>query len=226
MRVIHISDTHTKHKLIAWNFDPANADMIIHSGDFTGIGSKYEVDDFFDWYSKLPIQYKVVVAGNHDKCFDAKFWEGNISVENYAKEAIKNFTALDAMHFYLQDSMAVIEGIKIYGSPWSKWFHGHNWAFNTELGTEEEFYSKLPDNIDILVTHGPPFGKLDYTNSCDYAGCEALLKRVKQIKPKYHLFGHIHEGYGETFDGDTTYLNSSIMNYHYEPVNKPQVFEI
>lgn len=225
MKVIHISDTHNKHNQIYWPFNLSDADMIIHSGDFSGVGAKYELENFFYWFQNLPIKYKIVIAGNHDKCFDSKFWGVNSNMEEYSKDIIKEFTK-NENNFFLMNETIEIEGINIYGSPWSKWFHGDNWGFNIPLGTDEEFYSKLPNKIDILVTHAPPLGKLDRTNNGNYAGCESLLNKVKQIKPKYHLFGHIHEGAGETFDGDTIYLNSSIMNFLYEPVNSPQIFEI
>jgi Icc-related predicted phosphoesterase len=75
---------------------------------------------------------------------------------------------------------------------------------------------------DILITHGPPFGKLDYVKYPNQnVGCEELMKRVEVIKPKIHVFGHIHEGYGYVFDGNTHYINAAVLNGRYEFRNKP-----
>ena len=80
----------------------------------------------------------------------------------------------------------------------------------------------IPVDTDILITHGPPFGKLDYARYQNVnVGCEELMKRVEEIKPKINVFGHIHEGYGYVFDGNTHYINASVLNERYEYRNKP-----
>ena len=102
-----------------------------------------------------------------------------------------------------------------------------DWAFNKKRGTEiAKFWKKIPSNTDILITHGPPFGKLD-TNANQYkTGCDDLLKTVEKIKPKYHIFGHIHEAYGMLETNATTFINASILDEHYKIKNSPIVFEI
>lgn len=237
LKVIHISDTHGKHTKINWTFDPSNADVIIHSGDFSNIGEEAGVRDFFKWFSKLNIPYKIVIPGNHDKSFDPKFWGDKApaedtyrhlyrQAEHFTKEIIDEYRQ-NPNHYFLNHEACEIEGIKFFGSPWSAEFHSRYWGFNIPRGEEsEKLYATVPDDIQVLITHGPPFGKLDMVDSGLRVGCEALGNRIKVIKPKYHLFGHIHEDYGQSFDGDTYYLNSSIMNLRYQPVNLPQIFHL
>jgi hypothetical protein len=127
---------------------------------------------------------------------------------------------------YLEDSSTVIEGISIYGSPWQPWFY--DWAFNLQRGPEiRRKWEAIPANVDILITHGPPIGHGDECVSGQRAGCVDLLYEIQhRIKPKFHVFGHIHEGYGVTTDGTTTFINASTCTIRYKPVNPPIVFDI
>jgi hypothetical protein len=111
--------------------------------------------------------------------------------------------------------------IKIWGSPWQPEFH--NWAFNLPRGEKiKEKWDMIPVDTDILITHGPPMGKLDYVRYDNVnVGCEELLLKVQEIKPKIHVFGHIHEGYGYVFDGTTHYINAAVLNGRYEFRNRP-----
>lgn len=232
MKIIHISDTHNKHKQIKWNFDPANADMIICTGDFSGYGQKHEVESFLKWFQKLPIQYKVLVAGNHDRSFDperAKETGGDgIDKPEWLKEYLAEYTKYDALHFYLENSSCEIEGIKIWGSPCTPDFNPARWAFNKSRGEViEQIWQTIPKDTDIIATHGPVMYKLDYVEwDKEFTGCENLLNHVKRIKPLLFLCGHIHEGYGVTYDQDTTYSNAAICDLGYLPVNIPNVFEV
>ena len=238
MKIIHLSDTHSKHRQVKWNFDPANADVIIASGDLSNIGEEKELRDFFKWFTELPVKYKIAIAGNHDKAFDPKFWHDGgldsdthkrwiVGCEDYSKKIIEEFTS-NENHFFLNHESCEIEGVKFFGSPWSADFHSQYWAFNIPRGEEsKKLYTQIPAGTNVLITHGPPFERLDITERGGYrVGCEELAARIKEIKPQAHLFGHIHEGYGHSFDGDTLYLNSSIMTIGYFPINKPQVFEL
>jgi hypothetical protein len=132
---------------------------------------------------------------------------------------------------YLQDSVLHfasenIEIANIYGSPWQPEFH--NWAFNLpKNGLElEQKWNDIPDNTDILITHGPAFGYLDtIMGQYDNLGCELLTKRIKTIKPKIHVCGHIHSGYGYVFDGDTHFINASVLDERYQYTQKPLTVE-
>ena len=118
--------------------------------------------------------------------------------------------------------MIEIDGIKIWGSPWQPEFC--NWAFNLPRNGWQlaEKWNFIPENIDILITHCPSFGNLDIViGREDNLGCELLTERIKIVKPKIHIFGHIHSGYGYKFDGVTHHFNASVLNERYEYTNKP-----
>ena len=208
MKILFLSDTHSQHRKLK---DLPKADIIIHSGDISKMGRDYEVEDFIWWFSGLDYRYKIFVAGNHDF-----FFEGE------TPKSIQRF--LNENTFYLYNSSVEIDGIKIWGSPYTPTFF--NWAFNLDRGKViAKIWKQIPTDTDILVTHGPPFGILDKTISGLNVGCEELLKKVNQIKPKYHLFGHIHETYGIQRNEFTTFMNGSVLNERYEMVNEVIVFE-
>lgn len=144
------------------------------------------------------------------------------------KEAVttKNINQSLTYCHYLQDEFIELYGLKIYGTPWQPEFC--KWAFNVPRGLEcLEKWNKIPENVDILVTHTPPIGHGDLCCSGVRAGCVELLLSVQQrIKPKYHVFGHIHEGYGITSDGKIIFINASTCDINYLPNNPPIVFDI
>jgi hypothetical protein len=112
--------------------------------------------------------------------------------------------------------------VKVYGSPWQPEFY--NWAFNLprmgwELGQK---WTDIPENTDILITHGPAWGHLDTIKGHSVPlGCELLAERIKILKPKIHVFGHIHTGYGYKFDGDTHFFNAAVLDERYNFTQKP-----
>lgn len=212
MKIVLISDTHGLHEKMLYNLP--EVDMIIHSGDISNVGSIFEINQFTQWFSKLPYKYKIFIAGNHDFGFEKirKSNEIGISIPHGV--------------IYLQDEMVEIEGLKIYGSPWQPEFH--NWAFNLPRNGDQlkSKWDSIPNDIDILITHGPPFGCLDITPRNERVGCEMLRYRVDELKPKLHVFGHIHDSYGEKYTEDTLFINASICNERYQPINKPIVVEV
>lgn len=127
---------------------------------------------------------------------------------------------------YLEDEGVIIGGYKIWGSPWSPWFY--DWGFNLRRGPEiQAKWNLIPDETDILITHGPPLGFGDKCSDGYWAGCGDLLDTIRtRVKPAYHISGHIHEGYGILSDGTTTYINASSVNEDYYAVNKPIVFDL
>ena len=221
MKITFISDTHTKHMQIAE--DLPGGDLIIHAGDMMNSGyAPIDIDDFCKWYNSDAIDYdhKIFIAGNHDRYFQLHPEE--------TMEIVNSYKWID----YLQDSCIEIETpeqmVKIYGSPWQPWFH--NWAFNLPRGGSEleAKWDAIPEDVDILITHGPAQGTLD-TSGAPYnepnLGCELLTKRIKQLKPKIHVCGHIHGGHGYVFDGHTHFINASVLNERYSYVNKPVTVE-
>jgi Icc-related predicted phosphoesterase len=208
MEIIAISDTHGQHKSLSL----PKGDVIIHAGDVSKRGRPAEVEDFLDWFGSLDFKHKIFVAGNHDFLF-----------ESADPEIIQSIIPKGVT--YLNDSGIDIDGVKIWGSPITPWFY--DWAFNRERGGEiREHWELIPDDTTILITHGPPCNILDETVYSQKVGCEDLALKILQIKPLYHVFGHIHESYGLLSKDDITYVNASVLNDRYELVNEPIVFSL
>ncbi|XP_060573835.1 metallophosphoesterase MPPED2-like [Ruditapes philippinarum] len=142
------------------------------------------------------------------------------------KYGVQNVKELMTNCVYLEDAGIDVCGVHIYGSPWQPRFC--DWGFNLDRGMEcLKKWNLIPENTDILVTHGPPIGHGDMCFDGNRAGCVELLSTIqKRVKPKYHIFGHIHEGYGVTTDGHTTYINASTCTLRYKPDHEPIVFDI
>jgi Icc-related predicted phosphoesterase len=208
MKLVLISDTHTMHEDLVL----PQGDILIHAGDFTGRGQPHEVGDFFGWMERQMDNFEhiIFIAGNHDKSFEYKSTWVSYAISKLPKK----------IH-YLEDSEIVINGIKFYGSPWQPEFF--NWAFNLPRGKElEEKWNMIPNDTDVLITHGPPMYMLDYTvRDMWNVGCLNLYNRVMQVKPKLHVFGHIHEGYGVKEHEGITFVNASSVTYRYDLKNKP-----
>lgn len=187
-----------------------DGDVLIHAGDLTNHGELDQVESFNEWLGDLPHSHKLVIAGNHDFCFESQ--------PSLCKKLLSNCT-------YLMDSECVIDGINFYGSPWQPWFY--DWAFNLHRGPEiHAKWKQIPLNTDVLITHGPPKGFGDQTAQGDLAGCEDLLKEILKRNIRLHVSGHIHEGYGTTTNKDTPFVNASICTLKYKPTNPPVVIDL
>ena len=163
MKILHISDTHGKHQILK---DLPNADVIVHTGDITEDGTEEEVKDFIEWFSGLSYAHKIFIAGNHDNCLYGANIEG----------------LPDNVHYLCNDSIT-IDGIKFYGVPM---------FLQDDLdGNFLELFGRIPADTDVLLTHQPPLGILDEQDGINY-GDYTLYKRVMDVRPKYHLFGHLH----------------------------------
>lgn len=211
MIITLISDTHNKHKLIT--DDLPGGDLLIHAGDISSMGYEHEIREFCKWFNNIDnYTHKVFIAGNHD-------WGFQINTEK-VKEILGFYENIT----YLQDNEVLVgeKLVSVYGSPWQPEFY--NWAFNLpRRGAElKEKWDNIPNNTDILITHGPAYGYVDKViGRTENLGCELLTERIKELKPKIHICGHIHSGYGYTFDGDTHYINASVLNESYVYYNKP-----
>lgn len=206
-RIVCLSDTHNCNEQIR----VPDGDILIHAGDATIQGTIDEIVLFNEWFARLPHRHKIFVAGNHDWLFET---------DNRLARKL-----LDDKIIYLQDSSAEIEGLKIYGSPWQPWFF--DWAFNLPRGERlAEKWRLIPDDTEILITHGPPFGILDFPPDETSVGCEMLRLRVEEIRPKLHIFGHIHHSYGTEENFGTKFINASNCDEAYEPANSPIVFDL
>jgi Icc-related predicted phosphoesterase len=206
MKIVFISDTHGQHE----NLVLPEGDMIIHAGDVSKRGGMAEMENFLNWYESLPFKYKVFTVGNHD-----------FLAEN-APALFKKLIPDNCV--YLENSDVTIEGIRIWGSPITPWFY--DWAFNRQRGADiAKYWAKIPIGTDIVVTHGPVYDILDRTTRGDLTGCEDLRAKLEEIKPKYHVFGHIHEAYGMKTVGETTYINASVLDEQYRMAHKPIVLD-
>jgi Icc-related predicted phosphoesterase len=189
MRIVAVSDTHGCHRRVA----VPPGDILVHAGDLTMTGSLQDVAEFNDFLGKLPHPHKIVIAGNHDWCFQRK--------PEKARALLTNAV-------YLQDEAVTVEGIRFYGSPWQPWFY--DWAFNLPRGRAlADKWALIPEGTDVLVTHGPPRGFGDRTFDGRHEGCDDLLERVRRIRPKVHIFGHIHEAAGRWDEDGVTFVNAS-----------------
>ena len=202
-----ISDTHGQSELLE---NLPEADIFIHCGDATKYGSRNELREVAAILGALSYEHKILVAGNHDGCFQ-KHPEECADIIN------------EAGLIYLEDSWTILDGYKYYGFPWTPEFN--NWHF---MGSFTELYEKwryVPKDVDVLITHGPPRYMLDLTDG-DHAGSNAHNAHMDIIKPKLNVFGHIHEGYGRRYFKETMYINCSLLNDAYEPVNEPVIYEL
>lgn len=171
-----------------------------------------EVVDFNRWLEAQPHSHKIVVAGNHDRLFESRPAE--------ARKLLTNA-------IYLEDTGVVVEGLSVWGSPVTPVFN--DWAFNVERGAAiRRYWDKIPPGTDVLITHGPPFGSLDKASILSaHLGCEELIKAVVRVKPKLHVFGHIHGGYGqETGPNGTQLVNCAVLDENYTLTHEPVAIEL
>lgn len=228
-RVICVSDLHEN-----W-IDLPEGDIAVVAGDLT-YGFKHDyasqqktlIGPFQEWAARQPVKHVVCIAGNHDQSVQAWGWpiQGD----------------LDGKLIYLQDSGAEVCGLKVWGTPWQPWFY--SWAFNAPERNGEAFlrqkFSLIPEDTDIIICHGPPYGAGDSDPPAAYLhldasydsqpriGSRALAATIRRIKPKLMVCGHIHYGYGEyEFQRcPTKIVNAAIVNNSYKPVNPPIVVDL
>jgi len=197
MKIVAISDTH--------NFTPdlPEGDVLIHAGDATMMGTENEVRQFGDWIEKIKSKFRFIIftPGNHDFYFENKKLE-NVFINR----------------------RVIVDGVKFWLSPYSPIF-GH-WAFMKSDEELSEMWKEIPEDTDILVTHVPPKNILDLTIGNIHVGSLSLLERVFEIKPKIHIFGHIHEGYGTHYNKGIKFINASVINEYYKNVNEPIVINL
>lgn len=197
MTILHLSDTHGVHRSLD---KLPSADVIVHSGDITMNGSAREAMDFMDWFCNLEYAHKIFIAGNHDICLYGATIDG-----------------LDKNCHYLCNSSVTIQGLTFYGIPM--------FSKDCTSGRQKQFYEHIPDAVDVLITHSPPYGILDYDGRVTY-GSEDLLARLVFLQPKLHLFGHIHPANGVLTLGSTIFSNAAILGNDYEHSQEPHLLTI
>lgn len=241
-RITGISDTHNKHTQLNGKLPGGN--ILIHSGDISSLGRKHEVEGFIKWFGKQDYSHKIFIAGNHDMSFDSEtllrdklsHFDGRTEWDTECAEGKPEWLVEllgnlpDGVH-YLENSSVMIEGIKIWGSPYSPTF-GYGWGFNADRGYDiTQIWNDIPMDSDIIITHSPIYGYNDRAlNTNQNVGCSDLYHRLHEVKPHLHFAGHIHEGYGygtipyKDEWGDIYTFNPSTCNLRYEAINNPITF--
>jgi Icc-related predicted phosphoesterase len=198
MRIVAFSDTHGLHANVA----VPDGDVLVFAGDMMNSGRHvYELNSFVDWFRALPHKHKVVIAGNHDRL-----------LETYGTDKF------EGCH-YLCDSGCVINNYEFWGSPYTPEFC--NWAFAYERGQGYKHWDLIPITTDVLITHGPPYGILDGPR----LGCPELEAVLGENGACWHIFGHIHSGFGQMNIGIYHY-NVSICDEQYRPVNPCTIIDL
>ena len=215
MRIVAISDTHSRHDKVK----VPGGDVLVHAGDWTMGGNGIEVRAFARWLADLPHPRKLVTPGNHDMgC-------GGGEVRAVFEDAGAELVI---------DAAVVVDGVKFYLSPWTPRFYHWDWMLDRGSSIARK-WAEIPDDVDVLVTHGPPFGVGDLVPAATtgtlpkHAGCHDLLARVREVRPQFHIFGHIHDGYGRyraDDPSDVVFVNAAICDEAYRPVNAPQVIDL
>lgn len=245
MRLVHISDTHSQHS----NLVIPECDVLIHSGDIGGRTNLTELTEFLIWFEKQPAKKRIWIAGNHDIILDKKWsqklknqgntYEWMIAYQAYqdAMKLIENFDVK-----YLCDTEYVWEGIKFYGSPYSPSFYREHWVFNADRGKEiQKIWAKIPTDVNVLITHGPPHGVLDVVEDKylqagqePHKGCEDLMNVITKrlLNLKLVCYGHIHDNVGIVLHHITTnrralFSNGAVLTNHYKQlIVNPMIIQI
>ena len=215
MKVTAISDLHGDMPKLK------GGDLLIIAGDLTARDYYKQHVEFAEWLRAQDYRKKVLIAGNHDV----------LLYKTTIPTLRTEMPYLDAS--YLCDAGTEFEGYKIWGTPWTPYFNGVNpdcaaFMLRSNFQLKDKF-DLIPEDTDILVSHGPCYGRLDRTLWGDDAGSPALRERVDYLrtkKLKYHIHGHIHEAYGEHEEGGLKTLNVARMDRNYIPKNKIVNFEI
>lgn len=210
-KCVLISDTHERHREIG---PLPEGDILIHAGDISNNDDPHGVKalgDFHDWLVEQPFKRKICIAGNHDWIFERRNAEGRALLHDPDNGII-----------YLQNEAYEFEGLKFYGCPQTPRFM--DWAFNVDRGRPiQNFWDQIPEDTNVLITHGPPYGIRDSLPNGVNLGCMALSIAVGRLPNlKLHVFGHIHAGYGRSFNS----VNAAICNEAYRPKNPPIVVDI
>ncbi len=244
-----ISDTHNKHTKL----NLKAGDLLIHAGDFSGMGYPWEQEAFIKWMKKQPYPAKVVIAGNHERGVE----ENEFVFKQMCKEAGIIYLSDSSVELqfvpgivYIDQNIPGLDKVKIHGSPMTPWFF--DWAFNRSIREDQLVFDPrqggrggvksiphikphwdiIPEDTDILVTHGPPRYILDElcyvdgTPKNEFVGCPYLADRIAEIKPDIHIFGHIHiHGGCEIHKDGVSYYNAAVCDEMYMPTNKIHYIE-
>lgn len=213
MIALVMSDLHMKHKKLKLDQHlEQKPQLLILAGDMLLDGTLHELSILLRWLQSVPVEDKLFVAGDHDAV---------LAKDPYLTEKMLSEVGVT----YLQDEMVRIGGLNFYGSPWTKPWDANANAFSGDLEKRTAKWAAIPDTVDVLVTHQPPWGSLDEVDG-EHVGCVALSKRMLALKPAFHIFGHLHDAYGVKKTQRTTYINASICNRAMDPIHPPILVDL
>src|SRR3990172_1369347 len=211
--IVAIADTHGFNNRVQL----PDGDILIAAGDIMKYGGRDELKNFAKWAADYPHKHKIVIAGNHDFCFDKHPEE--------SRQILRDHGII-----YLQDQYTELEGLLFYGTPWTRTFGPFVFMLDEiDLAKKWSLMNTMPN---VLITHGPPHGILDRTVDNERVGSDSLMNYLIKSKilhaerPDVHIFGHIHEGRGHYQVAGTNFYNASICDERYSPTNKPWIIEI
>ncbi len=205
LRLVCVSDTHGLHHQL----DIPDGDVLIHAGDLTRHGELAELRNLNDWLGTQPHAHKIVIAGNHDRICE--------EVPDMMQTILSHAT-------YLCDESFQIGAYSFFGTPWTPGSGG--WAFSRSLNALSYYRAQIPDTTNVLITHGAPLGWLDQNARGEPLGDPTLARAVQSLRPQVHVFGHIHESYGQLEVDGITFINASSCTADYRPINRPIVIDL
>lgn len=212
-RICMISDTHEQHREVKI----PKCDVLLHAGDITYNGDIPKLNDFDLWLMELKeegiIQQAIVIPGNHDITFEGPLHE-------VAMACMSNCETLICDVAYAGE-----EGLTVWGVPHQLRFF--DWAFNcSEQALDRYLREGCPDKVDILLTHGPPWGVRDWNRQGEHCGSKAVYDFIMDYQPRLAVCGHIHGAHGLALLGNTLVINAATCNEEYKPVHEPVVIDI
>ena len=209
-KIVFISDVHQQHKQLVI----PECDILVSAGDYSFQGQPQEIEEFHKWFDKQPAEHLISVQGNHEVWVERNFEISKKLVSKICPRA----------HF-VDEGLVEINDLKFWCSAVTPFFC--DWAWNVNRGSPiRKHWDLIPEDADILVTHGPVANILDETLFGEHVGCWDLHDKIKEIKPKIHASGHIHPSYGTKTEDGILFLNASVCDEEYNVVNLPIVVEI
>lgn len=217
MNIVLISDTHNNHR----NMKLPEGDWLIHAGDWSNIGRPVVITSFIEWLESLDYKHIIVIAGNHDISMCPERTPSQ-DLRHYLKAEWRKTS--EKIH-YLEHESLEIGRWKIFGSPYTPEFAG--WGFMGDKKFMKKKWAQIPEDTQILITHGPPTeaGKQSLNLKGDECGCPALQEKIKDLQDlRLHVFGHIHEGFCWRKPGGKYWsVNASHVTRDMRPIQEPIV---
>jgi len=215
LKIVIISDTHSGHNQL--QLPPG--DILIHCGDFSKSRTKLntkEYTDFLAWFTSQQHRTKVLIAGNRDDFMHTEVCHKYRGRSLEEIEKVQDLFTKNKDIIYLLDSGYKHSehgvSLNIWGSPWTRLYGKEGKAFQVSTQELKQKWDLIPEDTNILITHGPPLGFCDQNLAKHHSGCPELLKTVNKVKPQVHMFGHIHEGYGIQDTADTLFINAASID--------------